>query len=166
MKMKRIVIILLILTLFGTVGCFNNHKTKENTANTKNTTKTTKINVTNAIETTLNKNVLMQLGYDVKYEKVTCPIELVSFKKNGKDVTDFDIPEVYTYNGNNYRITKIGSGVFLGCRSLKNVTIPESVTEIEENAFNACSSLTNIVIPQNITKISNRAFLVVNLLLK
>jgi len=42
--------------------------------------------------------------------------------------------------------------------SLKNVTIPSSVTTIGNYAFDGCSSLTNITIPSSVTTIGVRAF--------
>ena len=43
---------------------------------------------------------------------------------------------------------------FYGCTSLKNVTIPESVTEIYRMTFAKCTSLESIVIPKNVSHIS------------
>ena len=45
-------------------------------------------------------------------------------------------------------MTKIGDWAFSRCSSLKNITIPPSVTKIEDGAFNGCSSLTSISIPR------------------
>ena len=54
-------------------------------------------------------------------------------------------------------LTRIGSDAFLDCRSLTNVTIPASVTDIEDEAFNT-TGLTSIIIPDGITGISSSAF--------
>jgi len=48
-------------------------------------------------------------------------------------------------------VTKIWDNAFLGCTSLKNVTIPESVTSIGAGAFQGCTSFTNITMPKNVT---------------
>jgi len=42
--------------------------------------------------------------------------------------------------------------------SLKNITIPDSVTRIGFCAFADCESLTNITIPDNVTSIDYQAF--------
>lgn len=54
--------------------------------------------------------------------------------------------------------TKIGIYVFYACKSLTNITIPDSVTSIENGAFQNCSNLTSITIPNSVTSIGNYAF--------
>lgn len=53
----------------------------------------------------------------------------------------------------------IGNSAFLGCESLNNINIPNSVTYIGNDAFGCCESLTNINIPNSVTNIGDRAFL-------
>ena len=55
-------------------------------------------------------------------------------------------------------VKKIGQCAFEGCSSLTNITIPNSVIEIEKCAFSRCSSLTNITIPNSVIKIDDGAF--------
>ena len=55
-------------------------------------------------------------------------------------------------------VRMIGYRAFLKCSSLKEVSIPASVTEIHDNAFAECSSLTEISIPDGVTAIGNGAF--------
>ena len=47
---------------------------------------------------------------------------------------------------------------FCGCSSLVNITIPEAETSIVSSAFYNCSSLTNITIPERVTRIGQFAF--------
>ena len=48
--------------------------------------------------------------------------------------------------------------VFLDCKSLKNVTIPEGVTELGAEMFRGCIALESIELPSTITSIHDRAF--------
>ena len=47
---------------------------------------------------------------------------------------------------------------FIGCRSLKSLVIPDSVTNIGDYAFWGCSDLADIVIPDGVTSIGDYAF--------
>ena len=55
-------------------------------------------------------------------------------------------------------VTSIGGYAFYGCRSLTNVTIPDSVTYIGNVAFSGCGGLTSVEIPNSVTSIGERAF--------
>lgn len=79
------------------------------------------------------------------------------FYLNGEHVTDLDIPNTvieikdFTFAGADFTsvtigdsIASIGSGSFLGCKSLKNLTIGKNVTSIGASAFNDCTSLEKI----------------------
>ena len=66
---------------------------------------------------------------------------------------------------NNLETVKLSSslktipvGAFSGCKSLKKLTIPDSVTEIEDGAFRA-SGLETIYIPDSVTEIGEAAFI-------
>ena len=56
-------------------------------------------------------------------------------------------------------VESIGEFAFSDCRSLTNITIPNSVTSIGVDAFYYCTSLTNITIPNSVTSIGGKAFL-------
>ena len=55
-------------------------------------------------------------------------------------------------------VTNIGDYAFSGCRSLTDIVIPDSVTNIGNCAFWDCRSLTDIVIPNSVTSIGDNAF--------
>ena len=55
-------------------------------------------------------------------------------------------------------VTSIGDRVFICCRSLQSVTIPNSVTSIGDEAFCSCRSLQSVTIPNSVTKIGDGAF--------
>ena len=52
----------------------------------------------------------------------------------------------------------LGSNVFSGCHSLKEVTIPGGFTRLRTNAFNDCIALTTVTLPASITYIDGSAF--------
>ena len=55
-------------------------------------------------------------------------------------------------------VTSIGDYAFYYCTGLTSVTIPNSVTSIGYGAFYDCSGLTSITIPEGVTSIGNNAF--------
>ncbi|MGN0448715.1 MAG: leucine-rich repeat protein [Acutalibacteraceae bacterium] len=57
----------------------------------------------------------------------------------------------------------IGKYAFFYCgRSLKTITIPNSVTNIEDHAFQSCMGLTSVTIPDSVTSIGYGAFTMCN----
>ena len=52
----------------------------------------------------------------------------------------------------------LGTGAFVGCRQLTEITIPNSVTSIGDYAFQDCSGLTSVEIPNSVTSIGEYAF--------
>ena len=57
-----------------------------------------------------------------------------------------------------YPVTTIGASAFSKYYSLISITIPDSVTTIGYSAFSCCTHLTNITIPASVTSIGNSAF--------
>lgn len=58
----------------------------------------------------------------------------------------------------NAQIKRIEHETFRECRSLSNITIPDSVELISQGAFRDCASLENIVLPKNLKLILPDAF--------
>jgi len=55
-------------------------------------------------------------------------------------------------------VERIIGGAFLGCWSLESVNLPSTLTEIGSHCFGSCKSLTNITIPKNVSRIGEKAF--------
>lgn len=54
--------------------------------------------------------------------------------------------------------TRLGSGIFCGCRKLQKVVLPESLTHIDGWAFRECTALKEIWIPNSVVRIGYKAF--------
>ena len=111
---------------------------------------TFKVNVTDdSEEVTLNDDVLDQLH------------ELGIIAKGSDDkteLTEANIPAVFKYNDQKYKITSIEDAAFSHCSLLTSITIPESVTSIGDSAFYDCSSLQSVTIPDSVISIEDNAF--------
>ena len=71
---------------------------------------------------------------------------------------DVVIPETVTYRDKMFKVTQIGTGTFIECKSLISVSIPQTVTSIPAKLFSGCSNLTTVYLPQNITSIPENFF--------
>ena len=67
-----------------------------------------------------------------------------------KEESEVVIPEEVTYEEYTYEVTRIANCPFSNCKSLKSITIPNSITSIEDGcnsgAFTGCSSLVSIIV--------------------
>ena len=74
-----------------------------------------------------------------------------------------------TYNNTGYTPTSLSSvtitsadnitdNAFYGCTSIKNITLPQTMTSIGASAFKNCTGLTSIAIPSSVTSIGDSAF--------
>ncbi len=57
------------------------------------------------------------------------------------------IPETVTRDGTHYTVTAIGYAAFADCGTIKEVTIPATVSSIDEVAFSGTSNLEKVIIP-------------------
>lgn len=121
-------------------------------------------------------------GVTIYYNFINNGTELeVTYMPNSeKYAGDIVIPETVSYEGKEYKVTRIGEQAFHGddltsvvipnsvitiakeafnaCYKLTSVTIGNSMTTIEEKAFNTCRSLTSLTIPRSVTSIEKGAF--------
>ena len=68
------------------------------------------------------------------------------------------IPETVTYEGNNYKVTSIGTSAFSECSRLTSVTIPDGVKSIGSSAFFRCTGLLSVTVPNSVKSIGDFAF--------
>lgn len=111
-------------------------------------------------EINFSKDILKDLGYEIEEKLIKPDLPFVWYEiiKNGNKVTSLNIPSSITAYGETYKITSIAKKGFEFCKSLKSVTIPDSVTKIEDSAFRSCESLEKINIPNGVTEIGDYAF--------
>ncbi|MCB6057723.1 leucine-rich repeat protein, partial [Flavobacterium psychrophilum] len=82
----------------------------------------------------------------------------VKVARNANFTGAAEIPEIVTYNSENYAVTAIGESAFEHCNNLTSVTIPNSVTTIGNYTFSDCPDLTSVTIPNSVTSIGDEAF--------
>lgn len=68
------------------------------------------------------------------------------------------IPETFSADGANYRVTAIDARAFAGCTNLKSVTIPDSVTTMGAHIFNGCTALESATLPSGIEIVQGSTF--------
>ncbi|MGM9712596.1 MAG: leucine-rich repeat domain-containing protein [Prevotella sp.] len=74
------------------------------------------------------------------------------------EATEVVIPTSVTYEGTEYRVTRVGTNSFNNCTSLTSITIPLSVTSLGGKCFYSCTSLTSVNIPSSIKALSAGCF--------
>lgn len=71
---------------------------------------------------------------------------------------DLVIPPTVTYEGQEYKVVRIGVGGFCNLPHLRSVTLPETVTAIGMCAFQRCPELASVKLPESISTIENAVF--------
>lgn len=102
-------------------------------------------------------------GFDANYSDIN--YDYVLYKDNTATITKYKgsdmnlvVPEIVTYNGNDYIITKIGQNAFESNNNLYLVKLPETIISIGQYAFNNCYNLINIDFPNGLVEIGCFAF--------
>lgn len=80
-------------------------------------------------------------------------LQIDSFE-NKQIKSEINVPEKI----GDFKVLKIGTGVFKNQTNLKKITLPSTVTEIGESAFSDCTNLSEIVAPGEMVEIGNNAF--------
>ena len=125
-------------------------------------------------EKTTKKNPIVE---GVKYDISSGDAIVVGCEK---DVEELTIPKTISFEGTDYKVTKVVRGlqnnstlrsvniqaeittldnsIFSNDTSLSSVTLPDSLKTIEPAAFENCSSLTQIDLPEGLEVIKNSVF--------
>ena len=109
-----------------------------------------------ALTTISISNNVISIDEDAFSSCISLPVE------NNVRYADTYLQGVADKTQENYIIREgtrwIGDGAFSGCKKMKSIDIPESVTVIGENAFSSCDSLNSVSIPNSVNRIGKRAF--------
>lgn len=70
----------------------------------------------------------------------------------------FNIPNIYSKYGTDYKITEIGESAFADNTAITSIAVPDGVTSIGSGAFSGCTALTSITLPTSLTDIDENAF--------
>jgi putative cell wall-binding protein len=94
-------------------------------------------------------------------------IDGVTYSLNGSEATitgytgnseELDIQSPITVNGKNYNVTAVGPNAFKGNKTIKNVTLPYTVTEVGDSAFYGATNLVRFS-GIDLTNVGKRAFM-------
>ena len=77
---------------------------------------------------------------------------------SGYEISELLIPETIVYEGITYTVKSIGDYAFCNTKSLKSITLSDSITKIGTRAFANCDSLQSIYIPKNVVMVGSYAF--------
>ena len=75
-------------------------------------------------------------------------IIVTGIRGNGSNLT---IPEEIIYQDKEYPVLEIGKKAALGCRTVREIFVPDTVVATGDWAFAQCPQLTNIRIPQGVS---------------
>ena len=77
---------------------------------------------------------------------------------SGYEISELLIPETIVYEGITYTVKSVGDYAFCNTKSLKSITLSDSITKIGTRAFANCDSLQSIYIPKNVVMVGSYAF--------
>lgn len=128
---KAILLTLSITSLFLLTACKNNALTSELTQTTFTTSSET-IHSTTGYDTCGEEKVLF-------YESVDDGYFVSSLLERGR--REIEVPNIY----NERNVIGIGEYAFYANKSIRTVTLPNTITKIEEFAFGNCTNLENLI---------------------
>ena len=103
-------------------------------------------------------NNILYLKINEKEAQVGNSSEIDQNALNGNPCpSSITIEEFVTIDGNRLKVTKIGKRSFRSCRTLKEVSFPDSITIIEDFGFDK-TNITHLKLPKSLTSIGLWAF--------
>lgn len=96
---------------------------------------------------------------------------LTKLKKGYRNLTEIKVPKIFSVIGNHKVLNEdydpteddeedkfIVEGAFEGCKKVKNIILPDSISEIRGRAFAKCKKIVSVNLPDNIEIIKDYAF--------
>ena len=74
------------------------------------------------------------------------------------DAKKITIPQEFEYNATIYTVVGIGKQAFMGCTSLTELSLPESLKYLGESAFFNCYKLKSLALPNGVEEIRKECF--------
>lgn len=87
-------------------------------------------------------------------DKVKREAQLVANDYSG----DFVVPEGFTYDDLDYKVTSLGDQCFYSCKELTSIKIPNTVKSLGSECFSSCYALKEINLPNSITTLNASCF--------
>lgn len=103
-------------------------------------------------------NAVSIYDYTGNAENLTIPESIQDLPVTEIDDNTFDNCETLKEITLPDSITRIGREAFENCTNLTAIKLPEQMTAIEEKTFQSCKSLTSVTIPEGVTSIGKDAF--------
>ena len=101
---------------------------------------------------TIRKNAFCNVQ---RFDKLTIPRTLTTIEDKAFAFCE-DLDTIIFKNGTT--LETLGEGVFQGCKGLKNVTLPNSITQMGNNMFRDCSNLESVTLQDSLTEIPSGTF--------
>ena len=87
----------------------------------------------------------------------TCKVTNNSGKENSYS-GNVTIPEIITYDNEEYSVTEIDNYAFKNCIKLKTVNLPSSIIKMGNFCFNGCLLLSSFSVPENLEILPSNCF--------
>ncbi len=98
--------------------------------------------------------IIGEIFYNLNAEKHQAEVTSSPLKYKGVVM----IPDVVSFEGQDYKVTKIANFSFWHNTEVTSIVLPDGLTDIGNNAFAHCYGLTTITIPSTVEMIGHSAF--------
>ena len=104
-------------------------------------------------------------GVSVQYKVISAANKTCMVGAGSAEDRDLAVPKSTNISSltipsmaNGFKVVEVAKCAFCGCKDIKKITLPETITRIGSNAFQSCASFTSFTIPNSVTEIIEGAF--------